>query len=182
MQEIIHTLLTEHYNIAVPLSILVNIIISLVGFIPSIFLTAINIQLFGLTEGTVLSIVGETLGSIISFYFYRAGFQKFAHKKIDYYPKVARLLYVQGTEAFLLVLSFRLVPFIPSSIVTLFAALGKMSLLSFCVASTIGKIPALLVEVYSAYHVMNGTTEAKWIISIAGCIGLLYVWKKWKKK
>lgn len=37
-----------------------------------------------------------------------------------------------------------------------------MSLLSFSIASTIGKIPALLIEVYSAYHVMNGTNEAKW--------------------
>ncbi|MBO1579915.1 TVP38/TMEM64 family protein [Bacillus sp. XF8] len=182
MQEMIRDLLTEHYTTAIPLSILFNIIISLAGFIPSIFLTAINIQLFGLTDGTIISITGEALGAIVSFYFYRLGFQKFAHNKINNYPKVERLLYVQGKEAFLLVLSFRLVPFIPSSIITLFAALGKMSLFSFSIASTIGKIPAMLIEVYSAYHVMNGTSEAKWIITIAGCIGVLYIWKKWKKK
>ncbi|MDM5187080.1 VTT domain-containing protein [Bacillus sp. DX4.1] len=182
MQEIIHSFLTDHYSIAIPLSILFNIIISLAGFIPSIFLTAINIQLFGLTDGTIISIVGEVLGAIISFYFYRLGLQKFAQKKINHYPKVERLLYVQGKEAFLLVLSFRFVPFIPSGIVTLFAALGKMSLLSFSIASTIGKIPALLIEVYSAYHVMNGTKEAKWIITVAGCLGLFYIWKKWKKQ
>ena len=99
------------------------------------------------------------------------GLQKFTHDKVNKYPKVERLL------SFLLVLSFRLIPFIPSSIVTLFAALGKMSLLSFSIASTIGKIPALLIEVYSAYHVMNGTNEAKWIVTIAGCIGLYYLWK-----
>ncbi|WP_459502515.1 TVP38/TMEM64 family protein [Bacillus sp. C1] len=182
MQEMIRDLLTDHYTIAIPLSILFNIIISLAGFIPSIFLTAINIQLFGLTDGTIISIAGEALGAIVSFYFYRLGFQKFAQNKINNYPKVERLLYVQGKEAFLLVLSFRLVPFIPSSIITLFAALGKMSLFSFSIASTIGKIPALLIEVYSAYHVMNGTNEAKWIIAIAGCIGVLYIWKKWNKK
>ncbi|MEY8350290.1 VTT domain-containing protein [Bacillus cereus] len=182
MQELIRDVLTEHYTLAIPLSILFNIIISFAGFIPSIFLTAINIQLFGLTDGTLISIAGEALGAIISFYFYRLGLQKFAQNKINHYPKVERLLYVQGKEAFLLVLSFRFIPFIPSSIVTLFAALGKMSLLSFSIASTLGKIPSLLIEVYSAYHVMNGTSEAKWIITIAGCIGLLYLWRKWRKK
>ncbi|KFN04010.1 TVP38/TMEM64 family protein [Bacillus clarus] len=182
MQEIIQNLLTEHYAIAIPLSILINIVISLLGVIPSIFLTAINIQLFGLTDGTIISIVGEALGAIISFYIYRLGLQKVTHNKINNYPKVERLLYVKGKEAFLLVLSFRFIPFIPSSVVTLFAALGKMSLLSFSIASTIGKIPALLIEVYSAYQVMNGTNEAKWIITIAGCIGLFYTWKKWRKK
>ncbi|CAI8987372.1 TVP38/TMEM64 family membrane protein [Bacillus sp. IT-79MI2] len=182
MQEMIHNLLTEHHTIAIPLSILFNIIISLAGFIPSIFLTAINIQLFGLTDGTIISIAGEALGAIVSFYFYRLGFQKLTHNKLNNYPKVERLLYVQGKEAFLLVLSFRLVPFIPSSIITLFAALGTISLFAFSIASTLGKIPALLIEVYSAYHVMNGTSEAKWIITIAGCIGVLYILKKWKKK
>ena len=182
MAETIQNFLTDYYSIAIPLSILINIIISLLGFIPSIFLTAINIQLFGVTNGTIISIAGEALGAIISFYIYRIGLQKFTHDKVNKYPKVERLLYVEGREAFLLVLSFRFIPFIPSSIVTLFAALGKMSLLSFSIASTIGKIPALLIEVYSAYHVINGTNEAKWIITIAGCVGLFYLWKKWRKK
>ncbi|PHA01466.1 TVP38/TMEM64 family protein [Bacillus pseudomycoides] len=182
MEEIIHSFLTAHHTIAVPLSILLNILISLVAFMPSIFLTAINITLFGVTEGTLISITGEALGAIVSFYLYRLGFQKTAQKNIDKYPKVQRLLYVQGKEAFFLVLSFRLVPFIPSGIVTLFASLGTMSILTFSVASTLGKIPALLIEVYSAYHVMNGTNEAKWIMTIAGCAGLFYLWKTWKKK
>ncbi|MED0958777.1 TVP38/TMEM64 family protein [Bacillus paramycoides] len=182
MAETIQNFLIEYYSIAIPLSLLINVVISLLGVIPSIFLTAINIQLFGLTNGTIISIVGEALGAIISFYIYRLGLQKFTHNKVNKYPQVERLLYVEGKEAFLLVLSFRLIPFIPSSIVTLFAALGNMSLLSFSIASTIGKIPALLIEVYSAYQVMNGTNEAKWIVTIAGCIGLFYLWKKWRKK
>ncbi|MGG2093750.1 VTT domain-containing protein [Bacillus sp. S13(2024)] len=182
MEETIQSFLTAHHTIAIPLSILLNILISLVAFIPSIFLTAINIALFGITEGTLISIAGEALGAIFSFYLYRLGFQKIAQKNIDKYPKVQKLLYVQGKEAFFLVLSFRLLPFIPSGIVTLFASLGTTSLLTFSVASTLGKIPALLIEVYSTYHVMKGTNEAKWIIAIAGCIGLFYVWKTWRTK
>ncbi len=59
MAETIQNFLTEYYSIAIPLSILINIIISLLGVIPSIFLTAINIQLFGVTNGTIISIAGE---------------------------------------------------------------------------------------------------------------------------
>lgn len=73
MAETIQNFLTDYYSIAIPLSILINIIISLLGFIPSIFLTAINIQLFGVTNGTIISIAGEALGAIISFYIYRIG-------------------------------------------------------------------------------------------------------------
>lgn len=182
MSETIHSFLIDHQTMAIPLSILFNILISLAAFIPSVFLTAINISLFGVTTGTVISIAGEALGAIISFYLYRLGFQKAAHKNIDNHPKVRKLLYVQGKEAFFLVLSFRLIPFIPSGIVTLFAALGTMSILTFSIASTLGKIPALLIEVYSTYQVINGTNEAKWIITIAGLAGLFYLWKTWKKK
>lgn len=96
MAETIQNFLIEYYSIAIPLSILINIIISLLGVIPSIFLTAINIQLFGVTNGTIISIAGEALGAIISFYIYRLGLQKFTHDKVNKYPKVERLLYVEG--------------------------------------------------------------------------------------
>ena len=59
MAETIQNFLTDYYSIAIPLSILINIVISLLGVIPSIFLTAINIQLFGVTNGTIISIAGE---------------------------------------------------------------------------------------------------------------------------
>ena len=69
MAETIQNFLTEYYSIAIPLSILINIIISLLGVIPSIFLTAINIQLFGVTNGTIISIAGEALGLLSRFIF-----------------------------------------------------------------------------------------------------------------
>ena len=95
MAETIQNFLTDYYSIAIPLSILINIVISLLGVI-LVFLTAINIQLFGVTNGTLISIAGEALGAIISFYIYRIGLQKFTHSKVNKYPKVERLLYVEG--------------------------------------------------------------------------------------
>jgi uncharacterized membrane protein YdjX (TVP38/TMEM64 family) len=67
------------------------------------------------------------------------------------------LLEAKGLEAFFLVLSLRLLPFVPSGVVTFVATIGKTPLLIFIIASSIGKIPALLLEAYS--HLQEGTVD-----------------------
>ena len=51
---------------AVWISIFLNIIISVLGIVPSVFITAANISFFGFKNGLFLSILGEALGAIIS--------------------------------------------------------------------------------------------------------------------
>lgn len=166
-------------DFAIVLSILLNICISLFGFIPSVFLTVINLKFFGLAGGFSISLIGEALGALVAFWLYRLGFRKIVEKKVPH-PKIQKLLHVKGKEAFLLIFSLRLIPFIPSSLVTLYAALGKVSWGWFAFASTIGKVPALLMEVYSVKEVVNGTLLGKIILGLLGIITLVYVWKKRK--
>src|SRR5690554_2005854 len=59
---------------AIIVSLLLNIIISVLGFIPSIFLSGVNAVVFGLIPGFIISVVGEVLGAGISFLLYRWGF------------------------------------------------------------------------------------------------------------
>jgi uncharacterized membrane protein YdjX (TVP38/TMEM64 family) len=182
MQDQIAHLLDTYHELAIIWSILINIFISIIGFIPSVFLTALNIKLFGFFGGFIISLVGETLGALVSFWLYRLGFQYFVQNKTSHYPKVQRLLLVQGKEAFYLILSLRLVPFIPSSLVTLFAALGKVSWISFTLASTIGKIPALFMEIYSVNEVLNGSFIGKIILILLSFGIFIYVWQIKKAK
>jgi len=58
------------------ISIILNISISVLGFIPSVFVTAANNSYFGFWNGLILSILGEALGGMISFYLYRKGINK----------------------------------------------------------------------------------------------------------
>ena len=58
-----------------------------------------------------------------------------------------RLSEAPEKRAFALVLAFRLLPYVPSGAVTLGAAGGRMRSWTFTAASTLGKIPALAVEV-----------------------------------
>ncbi|ASS90618.1 TVP38/TMEM64 family protein [Aeribacillus pallidus] len=166
MEEKLITLFHTYESVAYLISIAINIVISILGVVPSVFLTAANLAVFGFWKGTFLSFVGEAVGAIVSFVLYRKGFHKLSETKWFSYPKVKRLLEAEGVEAFSLVLSLRLLPFVPSGLVTFVAAIGHTPLLIFIIASSLGKLPALLLEAYSVYQVMNWTWQGKVISTL----------------
>ncbi|MGG4267173.1 hypothetical protein [Peribacillus simplex] len=49
--------------------------ISVLGFIPSAFITAADITAFRFEKGLILSYLEEIAGTVISFWLYRKGFQ-----------------------------------------------------------------------------------------------------------
>ncbi|MGO4886546.1 TVP38/TMEM64 family protein [Anaerobacillus sp. MEB173] len=177
MDELLLNFFEDYKRYAIFISIFINIVVAIFGIIPSFFITAANLIFFGFWYGTLLSFVGEALGAIIAFYLYRKGFKRFTVPIVEKYPITQKLLCVQGRNAFYLILSLRLLPFIPSGIVTLLSAMGKVSLLVFAIASTIGKIPALLIEAYSVYQVTQWTWTGKLILILFG-LYLLYLFLK----
>ncbi|GGK37158.1 TVP38/TMEM64 family protein [Caldalkalibacillus thermarum] len=170
----------EYEQLAFLISILLNIIVAVLGVIPSFFLTAANIIFFGFWKGTLISFLGESVGAIVAFYLYRKGFRKMSQKHLQKYPRVGRLFNTRGTEAFYLVFSLRLLPFVPASLVTFAAAIGNISFLLFTIASTTGKIPALLIEAYSVYQVTQFEWQGKIILSLAAVYILYWVWRRRK--
>lgn len=178
MEEQVIALLHTYPSIAFLISIAINIVINILGVVPSVFLTAANLVVFGFWKGTFVSFVGEAVGAIVSFLLYRKGFRKLSETKWFSYPKVKRLLEAKGVEAFSLVLSLRLLPFVPSGLVTFVAAIGHTSLLIFIIASSLGKLPALLLEAYSVYQVMNWTWQGKVISTVFAVFLFLFTWKK----
>ncbi|EPZ37161.1 MULTISPECIES: TVP38/TMEM64 family protein [Anoxybacillus] len=182
MEEKLITLFHTYESVAYLISIAINIVISILGVVPSVFLTAANLAVFGFWKGTFVSFVGEAVGAIVSFVLYRKGFRKLSETKWFSYPKVKRLLAAEGVEAFSLVLSLRLLPFVPSGLVTFVSAIGRMSLLLFLVASSLGKLPALLLEAYSVYQVMNWTWQGKVILALISAFLLMFTWKRIAQK
>ncbi|WP_027409731.1 TVP38/TMEM64 family protein [Anoxybacteroides tepidamans] len=180
MKEQLVSLFETYENSAFLISILLNIVISVLGVVPSVFLTAANLAAFGFWKGTFVSFLGEAVGALVSFWIYRKGFQKAADAKLCSYPKGRKLLEAKGREAFFLILSLRLLPFVPSGVVTFVAAIGQTSWLIFLVASSLGKVPALLLEAYSVYQVMNWTWQGKAVMSMLSIFLLAFVWQKVK--
>lgn len=181
MQNKVIDLLLQYQEWAMVISIVINILISTFGFIPSVFLTAANITVFGFWEGTLISFIGESFGAVVAFYLYRKGFKRITEKVFIRYPKLNALLEATGKRAFILILSFRLLPFIPSGIVTFVAAIGNASPLIFFIASSIGKIPALLMEAFMTNELMQWSNLGKIIVVIIALF-LMYLGMKGRGK
>lgn len=171
-------LFNNYREYAIFISIILNIIIAVLGVIPSFFVTGANIIFFGFWEGILISLIGETFGAIIAFTLYRKGFKRIVTDSITKYPKLVSLTELEGKKAFLAVLSLRLMPFMPSGLITFAAAVGKISVLVFTAASSLGKIPALFIEGFSVYQFISISWEGKLLLVI---IALIILWLNFKK-
>ncbi|MCM3574370.1 VTT domain-containing protein [Mesobacillus subterraneus] len=183
---LIETLSGQPVWLAVVISLTVSILIAMAGIIPSAFVTAANIVYFGFSLGLFLSILGEALGAVISFILYRKGLKKLGGKidSVKAIKLLEKLKQTKGMEAFVLVLVLRLFPFAPSGLVTLAASYSTMGTWTFAVSSTIGKIPALLIEAYSVHTVLGWETEYQLAAaSFAVAAGICYYyWTTMRKK
>ncbi len=166
-------LFKEYQSLAILISIFISIIIAVIGVIPSVFVTAANILFFGFWPGIFISFVGEAIGAGIAFLLYRKGFKKNLETKFDKYTKVKRLINATNKDAFYLVIALRLIPFVPSGLITLAAAIGRISFLTFIVASSLGKLPALLIEGYGVNSIVNFGWQGKLILFLAA-VFLIY--------
>lgn len=171
MGQILFKLLSENLVFAAFVSIGLNIAIALIGVLPSSFITFATISFFGFKYGIILLIIGEAAGAIVSFILYRKGVSKLLNKNhINRFRFIKRLKNSAGIEAFFIVLFLRILPFVPSGVVTLTASISRMNLVWFGFASTIGKIPALIFEAYSVVYVSNLNSQWQW-----GLAGLMFL-------
>src|SRR5829696_9006417 len=135
MKEALLNFFHNYPNLALLSSLAISILIAVLGVIPSFFVTAANIVFFGFWQGIFISFLGEALGAVVAFYLYRKGFKKGASQQVEKYKAVGALINAENKKAFWLIISLRLIPFVPSGLVTFAAAIGRVSTLTFLVAS-----------------------------------------------
>lgn len=181
MQESLLQFFQQHPQLAIAISLLISIVIAILGVVPSVFITGANILFFGFWPGLLLSFLGEAIGAAIAFVLYRKGFKKGVEKKLDAFPKAAQLIKAEGREAFGLILSLRLLPFVPSGLVTFAAAVGKVSAPIFIAASSAGKIPALLIEGYSVYKAAQAPWQIKILLGVIAVVLFIIILRKKRK-
>ncbi|WP_114570761.1 TVP38/TMEM64 family protein [Exiguobacterium flavidum] len=162
---------------AVLVSLIASIVVSTLA-LPSVFITGANLAYFGFADGLTLSIIGEALGAIVSFVLYRKGLSKWTRRHPLKNRWLIRLQKTQGFEAFSLILILRLFPFVPSGLVTLISAGSKVSLPLFAAASTVGKIPALVLE---AFAVQEALKMSPVLLSLTLSLLVVFFYLSWKK-
>jgi uncharacterized membrane protein YdjX (TVP38/TMEM64 family) len=182
VKEEVIQLFNSYPGYAVLISLAINVLVAVLGVIPSVFLTAANVLFFGFWQGTLISFAGEALGAFISFILYRFGFKSRLHRTVQHHPTVKKLLDAEGLTAFYAIVSLRLLPFVPSGLITFASAIGRVSLSTFFIASSLGKAPALLLEAYAAYQVTAFGWQGKLILLAVAIYFLVLVYKKVKRK
>ena len=166
-------ILENYGSLAIPISLLINILIALAGILPSVFITGANIIFFGPAKGFLISLLGETIGAYITFTIYRSGFKKKIEKLTDKHKLISNIINSDGEKAGLLILQGRLIPFIPSGIVTLAASISSVNNPIFILATLIGKAPSIALEALVSYDIIN--IYDNWIRLLITAVALILV-------
>jgi uncharacterized membrane protein YdjX (TVP38/TMEM64 family) len=179
----IENLLTSSGPYAIVVSIIINIVISIAGVIPSVFITAANITFFGFHTGLIISFIGECVGAAFSFWLYRKGIKTLNPSLLNKNKWLQKVQQTQGWDSFIIILLLRILPFIPSGLINLATAISKTSILTFIIASSLGKLPALLIEAYSVKQVLESSNNVKAILAIIALfILVIYLFQKRRKQ
>lgn len=92
-----------------------------------------------------------------------------------------KLKEASGTEWIFLLFLFRMVPFVPSSVVTVAAAFSSISIVAFSMISSVGKIPSLLIEAFVVMNVLDADKGTVILLGGSMVVGMLYLGYRWWK-
>lgn len=140
---------------AIVISIVIDILINMVGFLPSIFISTANGIVFGLGPGIVISWFAETIGVILSFLLMRTVLRDSAKELIKKSNRLQKIDEFSGSSGFKMMLFARTLPYFPSGIITALGAVSRISLKDYILANFLGKFPATALEVVVGHDIVN---------------------------
>jgi len=104
---------------------------------------------FGAAQGVFISLAGAMAGTMCLFFLSRYGFREYASEKLTKYSKVKEYEDFLNRNSFVSILTCRLIPIIPAPIVNIICGLSQVKWTIFFIASTLGKIPNILILSYA---------------------------------
>ena len=169
---------------AIVISFILDVLINVAGFLPSIFLSTANGLLFGIPLGILISWSAESVGVILSFFVMRFLLRDFALKIIEKSEKLKNVDEISGKNGFVWMALARTLPYFPSGILTALGAVSKMSVRDYVLATFIGKLPSTSIEVILGHDVVrfNENMERLAIITTGIIVFYLCIFYYQKKK
>lgn len=166
---------------AIPFSLAVNGVINIIGFIPSVFITTANVLVWGPWTGGILSWLGEMIGSAAAFLLYRKGIQAAKIKRHEQWSWLQSLNRMPSTKQLCALILARVTPLIPAGVVNLAGALTSVSFTVFLLATAIGKIPSIALEVLVSYDLIHIQENIVRLVLTLCALGLGYFLLKKKE-
>jgi uncharacterized membrane protein YdjX (TVP38/TMEM64 family) len=131
---------------AIIISIFVMVIQTIATPLPLFLVAGANGFIFGAAWGIIITMAGALLGSTLAFYLARfIARDYFAKHLVKYMPQVEEMSHESGVKVIFLA---RLIPVLPSSIISYAAGLSKVSFTGFFMASVFGKFPEIVIYTF----------------------------------
>lgn len=165
------------------LTMFIATLFALFPIIPFPIIGGIIGAMYGTFLGGFVTWVASTLASIIMFIFLRFVLQSWGLKIIHRYKRLEMVTTMFEQNAFITILVSRLIPFIPSIVINAYSAVSRVSFLSYTIASSLGKIPAMLLFAVLGHSFVSSNLEVVFVVGIYALIILmtLYFYSRWKK-
>jgi len=138
---------------------------------------------YGPIIGGLITWTGSTTASILMFLFVRYVYQDWGVQILNRYKRIGELTGIFERHAFLAIAFARCVPIVPSIVVNVYSALSRVSFWTYTIASSLGKIPAMLLF---AVVGDNFVTDPRNILLAVGVYSLflgivLWIHRKWRR-
>lgn len=147
--------LRSYDSAAAMISFLILVFINAVGILPNFFFLAANGIIFGVIGGTLLSWAGEIVGAVIGFAFLRYFFRDYAEQFVKNCGASHHTQALGGHRGFQLILFTRAIPYMPSGLITALSAVSSVSLRDYTLATIIGKLPSVWLEVTLGHDIVS---------------------------
>ncbi|MFI6581530.1 TVP38/TMEM64 family protein [Embleya sp. NPDC050493] len=161
-----------------PVSVTIFVVVCALGvaaFVPKSLFAPIAGALFGAIGGTVVTLVGATLGALISLYLgRRLGRERISgwlHKR-EALAVLDRRLSRNGLVPITIL---RMIPVIPSSVVSYGAAATGIRTGQFLLGTALGMLPMTLVQCAAGASVRSGLSTPVVVSVFVGCVSLALV-------
>lgn len=161
---------------AMLISFLLGVLINALSVLPTIFLSTANGLIFGLPLGITISWLGECVGVIISFYLMRLFMYDTAQKLIHKSKRLEDIDAASGREGLKFMTLARMLPYVPSGLLTAVGAVSSMSARDFIISSFIGKFPSTALETILGHDLVEFSQHAKRLGITAAVILAIYLY------
>ena len=149
--------------------------------LPGTPLTLLSGSLFGKFFGTIIALVGNTLGASAAFLLSRYVFRNYVEKNIlPRHPKIKEYDEKLQRKGFPTVVTLRLIPLFPFNALNFLFGVTSVPFKQYVIGSFIGMIPGTFIFVYFGQS-LRMLSSYNIILAIFGIVLLTYFGRKYEK-
>lgn len=164
---------------AIAITIFMIVLTNMTG-LPSIPFLTVNGAIFGLVPGIIISWVGEVLGNIFGFIIMRTVLRDKARRLVERSHMTEKLDKYSNIKTVALA---RAIPYSPNLVITAVAAMSRISFSHHFLATIVGKVPSVVVEVWLGHDLLKfGQYGGRIIIWATLILTIYYAYRQYKKR